>query len=54
MCEERWQVVIEVMIHLFEVVLEVGREILDVIVEYFLEILLDHGQYACQLDVAHA
>ena len=54
MREERRQVVIEVMIYLFEVVLKVGREILNVVVEYFLEILLDHSQYARQLDVAHA
>lgn len=51
--EEGRQVIVELAVYQFEVVLEVGCEAVYV-VEDLLEVLLDDGQDAGQLDVAQA
>lgn len=53
MREESWQVIIELAVNNFQVILEVGTKVVDVKKD-LLEILLDNGQDACQLDVTKA
>lgn len=53
MGEKGGQVVIELTVNELEVVLKVGSEVVDVIKD-LLEVLLNDGQYACQLDVTQA
>jgi len=53
MREEGGQVVIELAVNNFQVILEVGTKVVDVKKD-LLEILLDDGQYACQLDITKA
>lgn len=50
--KKRGQVVVEVLINMFQVVLKVARKIF--IKEYLLEILLDHSQNTGQLNVTHS
>lgn len=53
MGEKGWQVVVELTVYELEVVLKVGSEVVYVIKD-LLEVLLNDGQYARQLDVTQA